>query len=288
MRISYYNGVVDKTGIVASLTMVLERIRMEFYRSQIENIRATRDPELKKALPCATFSGIFDGRNDNKLVDYTGVVVLDIDEKDYQKVMLAKTQLVEDDSVYAFFESPNRGLKILFRVKTPPELHKDTVFPQLKQYVEDNYNLIVDNSGKNISRLCFVSSDRDLYHNPDASYFSVDENYRHHEVYKNDSQFSNYEPSTSLDHIYTQAVDWAERTHPYYKGNRNNHIHQLSCILNRAGMSEQDAISMISTRRRPPRFQHWSKTVRGVYQRNRHEFGKVPMYQKKSEQKSLF
>lgn len=288
MKISFYNGVSDRKGVNTSVKHILERIRLGFYNGPIERFRATKNPELKKALPGATFSGTFDERNDKRLVSYSGIVVLDIDEKDYQKVMLAKVELAQDDWVYAFFESPSRGLKILIKVSSGADCHKDTAFPQVKQYIEDNYGLEVDNSGKNISRLCFVSADPDLHINDGALVFHIDESYKPAEFYEASKEYNNYEPSTSLDHIYTTAVDWTERTEAYCKGNRNNWIHQLSCILNRAGVSVYDAISLINMRRHPPRFQDWSKTVEGVYSRNSGQFNTMPIFQKKSEQGRLF
>jgi hypothetical protein len=292
MTISYYNGVLDRVGVRANISTILKRIELGHYIREIESVRANpADAELKKALPAACFSGVFTERKDSALVKYSGIVTLDIDEKDYQKVIIAKALMLEDPYIYCIFESPNRGLKILFKVKQGADMHRDVSFPQIKDYVEDNYGLDVDPSGKNISRLCFISYDPDMYLNEDCMYFDVDESYRPAEFYRTTEQveFQGYEASESLAFIFDKACEWTNRNCSFVKGNRNNYIFQLSCLLNKAGMNQGDAKAMIMSRLNPNMpVSELNATITGVYSRNRSEHGSRPIFQKKSNNSTLF
>lgn len=291
MKISYYNGVKDRKGVTANIKTVLERIRLGFYEGKISYIRANRhDLEAKKNLPAACFSGLFSERNDSKIISYSNIVSLDIDEKDYAKVLIAKTMLLEDPYVYSFFESPNRGLKILIKVQTDATQHRDVAFPQCKNYIEDNYGLDVDRSGKNVSRLCFVSSDEELHLNENSLVFKVDENYMPVEYYEqNKTNYNGYVPSTSLNNIFDKAMEWTNRNIAFVKGDRNNYIFQLAAVLNRAGMSNHDALQMICSRLNPNMpYKEISTTVNGIYRRNANQHATRPIYEKENLPSTLF
>lgn len=291
MTISYYNGVKDKRGVQANINAILQRIKLGFYESQISHIRANRhDLEAKKKLPAACFSGLFSERRDDKLITYSNLVSLDIDERDYTKVLIAKAMLLDDPYIYSFFESPNRGLKVLMKVQTDAEQHRDIAFPQCKDYIEDNYGLDVDRSGKNISRLCFVSSDREMYLNNNPMVFNVDPTYRPANVYEeNKTIYEGYSPSTSLSHIFDKSVEWTDRNIAFVKGDRNNYIFQLACVLNRAGVSRDDALQMICSRLNPNMpYKEINTTVNGIYNRNSKQHGTRPIYQKENSLGTLF
>ena len=291
MNISYYNGVKDKKGVSANIETILTRIRLQFYKGQITYIRANKsDLEAKKKLPAACFSGLFSERRDDKLIAYSRLVSLDIDERDYTKVLIAKAMLVEDPYIYSFFESPNRGLKLLMKVQTNANQHRDIAFPQCKEYIEDNYGLIVDRSGKNISRLCFVSSDPELYLNQESLVFNVDTDYCTEEFYQDNTEhYKGYTPSTSLSYIFDKAMQWTDKNIAFVKGDRNNYIFQLSCVLNRAGMNREDALQMICTKLNPNMpYKEISATVNGVYNRNSREHGSKPIYEKENSLGTLF
>lgn len=51
-------------------------------------------------------------------------------------------------------------------------LHKHT-FNQVKDYYERELNVLIDPSGKNVTRLCFVCWDELLYLNPSSSIFKT-------------------------------------------------------------------------------------------------------------------
>ena len=97
--------------------------------------------------------------------------------------------------------------------------------------------LPIDKSGKDITRLCFISNDLELHYNESASVFPVIEKIEsgHSEIVEGTTS-SNGETPQSYDIVYEHCVRFTEKKESYIEGNRNNFVHQLACNLNRKGI----------------------------------------------------
>ena len=128
----------------------------------------------KKSLPAFTPSATFKGgRKIEFLQEYTHIVVLDIDKITQEQLSNAKILTNENQYTFASFISlSGNGLKILVKVNSNKEEHKEA-FLKLQKYYEELLTLSIDKSGKDITRLCFVSYDAELYLNENASFFPV-------------------------------------------------------------------------------------------------------------------
>src|SRR5690606_39195613 len=74
---------------------------------------------------------------------------------------------------FAVFISPSgTGLKILVKVDTDKDMH-DVAFEQVKNHYESLLGVDIDQSGKDVSRLCFISYDPELYYNPESNEFKI-------------------------------------------------------------------------------------------------------------------
>lgn len=140
---------------------------------QIEEAAANGDQkrvaDLKRRLPAIAFCGVFkDGHAMKNLVKGNGLLVLDFDKLTLEQVAAALIVLRGQESVVMAAPSPTgRGLKVIVRTDHIPGRHKE-VFALVSQYFEDLLGLKVDQSGKDISRLCFLFSGEHLYFNPNA------------------------------------------------------------------------------------------------------------------------
>lgn len=163
---------------VISLESFLDSIKKEDYKTQIELIRNTDDKEkrrkLKSDLPSVTIAGTFKGgRKDSNISSKSGFMVLDFDNEDGKEHNWEslKRKSSEMTQVAASFISPSgKGLKII--VKIPEWESKENftaIFNGAKQLFERELGIKIDESGKNPSRLCFVSSDANIYICPDVS-----------------------------------------------------------------------------------------------------------------------
>jgi hypothetical protein len=140
------------------------------YENIIETCRNFYDENMieayslsKKKLPAVTFSGTFSpSRKSQNIESYTGLIVLDIDNLKKEELPQIKTALSSDKYVIAVWTSPSgAGLKFLIHSSVGQEMHKN-VFRTAAHYYQATYNIVVDVSGSDVSRLCFVSHDKHM------------------------------------------------------------------------------------------------------------------------------
>jgi len=177
-----FNQVVENPDI----SVILEHIRIGKYKSRIlalrELIRQGKTDEYndaKRSLPAFTPSGLFEGgRKIEFLKEYSGLIILDIDKLAREQICSTRSSVEDIPNTHACFISPSgHGLKILVKVFSRPVHHK-VVFNQVKSFYEGHLKISdqscqvkIDPSGKDITRLCFVSWDEQLYLNPSSVIF---------------------------------------------------------------------------------------------------------------------
>lgn len=128
-----------------------------------------RNGELgKKELVAATLSGVFSTRSISGLIEHSGFICIDIDKQNPNKV---KDMLREDIYCYAAWSSiSGNGIASLFKIN--PKKHTES-FEGLAKYLFEKYELIVDSSCRDVSRLRIVSYDADIYINEGAKKFAI-------------------------------------------------------------------------------------------------------------------
>jgi len=175
----------------AKLSSVLNEIRSDKHRGFTEYLRqfysqGEKDSYAvhKKRLPVVTFCGSFEkGRTKDCLKDYSYLVVLDIDKLDCNELCRIKDALSNDKYVFSFWESPSKaGIKGLVHLEYTFDIYKNEVdyshkatFSQLIKYFKEEHNIELDRSGSDITRLCFISSDRMLVLKDTIVSFKVDD-----------------------------------------------------------------------------------------------------------------
>lgn len=123
--------------------------------------------EVKSKCPGFRLSGSFTGQSDNSLRAHSGFIAIDIDNVENPNTV--KEILSKDNYVYAsFYSISGQGLVAVFRIDG--SRHEDA-FNAISHYLYQNYQLITDQSCKNVSRFRFVSFDPFLYINEDAPVF---------------------------------------------------------------------------------------------------------------------
>ena len=122
---------------------------------------------LKKQLPGVTPSGRFKKRANDALIEYTGLLCTDIDSLG-ERLLAVRKKLKASPYVVAVFLSPTGdGLKVWFRVAPDPAKHLAS-FRAIQKHVRELTGAKIDESCKDVSRLCFLSYDPDLYYHQDA------------------------------------------------------------------------------------------------------------------------
>lgn len=141
-------------------------------RQLLSEGRKAEYDEQKKMLLGFTPSGTFYRRRKLEYLNqYNSNIILDIDDLSPVLLQQAEKQARICPYTYACFISPGaEGLKIIVRTNATKETHKAT-FVALAAYYEQLLNLFIDESGKDIPRLCFYSYDPQAYFNPDSEIF---------------------------------------------------------------------------------------------------------------------
>jgi len=120
--------------------------------------------QLKKRLPAVTFSGRYNSKRTSEyLIDYTSFLILDIDKiNDTELLEKQKENLFAEVFVVSVWVSPSGvGLKVLVKIDCPIEYHS-VAFYSLVNYFKKKYEIFIDPSGSDVSRLCFSSYDENL------------------------------------------------------------------------------------------------------------------------------
>ena len=173
-RFSFYRkGIVNKIpSSDMSVARAIELIRSDQYKADIERLRSSSNPHvksvIKKHLDYFTFSGRFKNRLTESLIEHSGILCLDFDNINPEEYF---DYVCQQDFTLACFRSPGgKGLKVL--VKIQPHLHLQS-FAALTKFFE-TASLTVDQSGKDVTRACFVSHDPEAYFNPDSKLFTFE------------------------------------------------------------------------------------------------------------------
>jgi hypothetical protein len=217
---------------------ILDRIKEGASKDLVKKIRLEKNKsernELKKKLPAICFSGTFTKRNDNSIIDHSGLICLDFDGYQTQKELLQdKETLSKNKYVFAIFISPSgNGLKIL--VKIPPDVENHlNYFNSLENYFNSPY---FDKTSKNISRVCYESYDPRTHVNINSSIWDTIEETSYNEVSKN--RDAPTIPITDENKIVEILTKWWLHKYPMVSGQRNQNTYVLAMAMNDFGVAK--------------------------------------------------
>ena len=301
LECNIFKGVFDQNcSNVVTAGSVLKAIKSGRWQNEITQLREAfaasnkkLTKKLKFALPAVTWSGVFEERLDDACVVYNNLMVIDIDNIGINRLKRLKEELKENPWVFAYFDGPTKGIKILVFIDSDINWHSTNAFWNLEQDFLDLYNVTIDASGKNPSRLCFVSYDPDLYINREAVYYHVTETTDPLDEFKSlgkDYQYENSVPISNAKKIMDICVKMVSKskTGSYHKGNRNNFIFSLSCLMCEYGVLPDQTLQLIAGRYQSLQAKEIRSTVGSAYKRAKHNFGTKVMTQRgNSNQKSL-
>jgi hypothetical protein len=216
---------------------ILIRIKEGTSKDLVKRIRSEKNKternELKKQLPAICFSGTFNKRNDNALLEHSGLICLDFDGYEKQKVLLEdKDMLTKNKFVFSAFVSPSgNGLKVLVKIPADAENHQN-YFNSLEKYFNSVY---FDKTSKNISRVCYESYDPLIYINENSSIWDKIEEPEYQEVTRNVDA-----PTITItdeNKIVDILIKWWVKKYPMSEGQRNHNAYILAMALNDFGIN---------------------------------------------------
>ena len=178
LSVSYQSQIwlpIEKEVSIGNVLTSIQSGELDREIMQIRDSLAKGDMESfamhKRSLPAVTFCASFDGQRKTEfLKDYNAVMVLDIDKLDPEELETTAAILQSDPYVFAYWVSPSgKGFKGLVALEYSFALKREQIanthkkaFGKLSHYFFEHYGLELDESGCDITRLCFLSSDPDL------------------------------------------------------------------------------------------------------------------------------
>jgi len=159
MLISSYKNIHDSQDTDIELASFLEGVQSGKWQDIVFDVRNAPTKEIKdlkkKTAPLVTISGSFSARKDDAIRQHSGFIAIDIDN--LEDAQATKDRIGADPYLYSCFLSiGGNGLCLI--VKIDGTRHLDA-FNGIAAYLYNEYQLIVDQSGKNVSRARFVSYD---------------------------------------------------------------------------------------------------------------------------------
>ena len=101
-QVTIFRNIKDtSTPFFRDLDSILERIKEGKSKELIKQIRSEKNKdvrqELKKSLPAICFSGTFNKRNDDSLIEHSGFICLDFDGYKTKKDMMSEKERLSKD-----------------------------------------------------------------------------------------------------------------------------------------------------------------------------------------------
>ena len=238
MNVTIFQSIKDTSAPFHRGVMgILIRIKEGTSKDLVKRIRSEKNKternELKKQLPAICFSGTFNKRNDNALLEHSGLICLDFDGYEKQKLLLEdKDMLTKNKFVFSAFVSPSgNGLKVLVKIPADAENHQN-YFNSLEKYFNSVY---FDKTSKNISRVCYESYDPLIYINENSSIWDKIEEPEYQEVTRNVDA-----PTITItdeNKIVDILIKWWVKKYPMSEGQRNHNAYILAMALNDFGIN---------------------------------------------------
>jgi len=171
MLISLYKNIHDSQDKDIEIDNFLEGVRSGRWQDIALEVRNAPNKEIKelkkKTAPLVTISGSFSARKDDALRKHSNYIAIDIDN--LEDASATKDRIGNDPYLYAAFISiSGKGLCLI--IKIDGTRHLDA-FNGIAAYLYNEYQLIVDQSGKNVSRARFISYDPFLIQNSKSATF---------------------------------------------------------------------------------------------------------------------
>jgi hypothetical protein len=244
MQITVFKELLEtKVPYHRSVDWAIERIRNGKNKDKIQQIRSEKDDsirnELKAKLPSYIFSGVFNHRSKQGIEQFNGLIGLDFDKFESESDLLDFKEMVKQiPYTFLCFISPSgNGLKVFFRIPTDELEFYSKYFDAIEKFFSHpNW----DKSVKDFSRVCYESYDPELYHNPNATTWTIKE-------MEEPEDLGTISPSIAIkseNRIITNLLTWFNSKYSMNSGERNTNLFKLAASLNDFGIDKNEAINV--------------------------------------------
>ena len=170
---SFFRAPISNTVPCRSVTLadIHKYLTSDYAKARTEQLRSITDKAAARQFKAhnfdyATFSGQFANRQDKQILNPTHYLCVDFDHLPDVEGLI--TQLLQDEyfDTLLLFRSPSGdGVKWIIPITSAKHTHAQ-FFASVSNYIRQTYGVEVDQSGKDISRACFLPFDPAAYINP--------------------------------------------------------------------------------------------------------------------------
>lgn len=177
-QFSFFNGPITNKSpkSIATIADVHRGLVSDYYKQKTEALRLAISPEekreLKKTLDYVTFAGIFSTRSKEALIKHSDYICIDFDKIEPEKMPEVKSLLLNDQmfATELLFISPSgTGIKWIIQIDLFSYPSYELNFRGIVGYIKKKYPSLknyIDETGKDVSRACFLCHDPAAYINP--------------------------------------------------------------------------------------------------------------------------
>ena len=248
LMVSFYKDFTQNLGVI-NLLEIFKDIKSDKYKNDIESIRYAlhknadaKASNIKNKLTSFTTSGTFGAnRTKTNINSYSQILCLDFDDIPVTEINHLSSVINQCKYTFASFISPSgTGLKVFIQINSNAEQHT-TVYNHVANFYKDLSGYDVDAKCKDITRLCFVSYDAELFLNENANIFEIKE-----EPVISEKPYQPLQQNPT-DVLLDKCLKFTEKKEQYYNGNRNNFIFLFSSNANKFGINEEDTLDFCLT-----------------------------------------
>lgn len=165
-----------KQGTLEDVYCWMNSMKMMQLTEQLRGIKDEKEQKLFKAsfLPFATFSGTFAYRNQNGLLQHSGLLCFDFDHLGGNENLWKARHLLEQDRYFEtmlMFTSPRGdGVKWVTHIDLSRGSHEKW-YRAVRNYLLLTYGLEADSAPANVASACFLCWDANMVINPSFQLF---------------------------------------------------------------------------------------------------------------------
>lgn len=250
MYVGFYRDFVKRIQNI-TLNEIFEEIKTGIYKDDVESLRGAKQMgnddkanRIKNKLLGFTTSGTFGApRSKDTIESYSQTICLDFDYVPEAELDKLKQLVNNCHFTLASFISPSgQGLKVFTLVDSNADAHTD-VYIQVANYYKDLTGYENDAKCKDVTRLCFVSYDPELFYNENAGIFGIEEEAQPSISGVRQEYINNSRAEERLD----ECLKFTKKKEQYYNGNRNNFVCFFANNANRWGISETETLNFCTT-----------------------------------------
>ena len=171
-QFSFFRYPISNTRPVKNITLVdaYNYIISDTAKQRTQQLRSLGDAKQRRKFKAdnfdyCTFSGTFEYRKDKALIQHSNLLCVDFDHLANLGEFCSKLLRDEYFDTQLLFLSPSGdGLKWIININISKAPHRD-YFRAITNYISYTYGVTIDQSGKDISRACFLPCDPNCFIN---------------------------------------------------------------------------------------------------------------------------